>query len=53
MNKVLVTGYNSFIAKNFIKKIKNTNLVFHYKGDINNINNLKNQWLAYKVYEVA
>ena len=41
MNKILVTGYNSFIAKNFIKKIKNTNLVFHYKGDINNINNLK------------
>ena len=41
MKHICITGYNSFIGKNFYKKYKNTFKILPYKKNINNLNELK------------
>ena len=41
MKKIIINGYNSYIANNFYKKFKKKYKIFYYKGDINKISNLK------------
>ena len=41
MKHICITGYNSFIGKNFYKKYKNKFKILPYKKNINNLNELK------------
>ena len=41
MKNICITGYNSFIGKNFYKKYKNTFKILPYKKNVNNLNELK------------
>ena len=41
MKRICITGYNSFIGKNFFKKYKKTLKISLYKNDINNLNEIK------------
>ena len=41
MKHICITGYNSFIGKNFYKKYKNAFKILPYKKNINNLNEIK------------
>ena len=41
MKHICITGYNSFIGKNFYKKYKKTFKILLYKKNINNLNEIK------------
>ena len=41
MKNICITGYNSFIGKNFYRKYKNTFRILPYKKNINNLNEIK------------
>ena len=41
MKRICITGYNSFIGKNFYKKYKKNFKILCYKNDVNNFNKIK------------
>ena len=41
MKRICITGYNSFIGKNFFKKYKKSLKISLYKNNINNLNEIK------------
>ena len=41
MKHICITGYNSFIGKNFFKKYKKILKIYPYKKNINNLNEIK------------
>tara|TARA_A100001035_G_C27755564_1_gene488654 strand:- start:634 stop:1422 length:789 start_codon:yes stop_codon:yes gene_type:complete len=41
MKQICITGYNSFIGKNFYKKYKKSLKILPYKNNINNLNAIK------------
>ena len=41
MKRICITGYNSFIGKNFYKKYKKSLKISLYKNNINNLNEIK------------
>ena len=41
MKRICITGYNSFIGKNFYKKYKKSLKISPYKNNIKNLNEIK------------
>ena len=41
MKHICITGYNSYLGKNFYRKYKKTFKIFPYKKNINNLNEIK------------